>query len=54
MRDRIKVTATASKEQTEQTARASEKIQKYLEGMEVKKIIIVPARIVNFIVAPQK
>ena len=54
VRDRVKVTATASKEETEQTARASEKIQKYLEGMDVKKVIIVPARIVNFIVAPKK
>ena len=54
VRDRIKVTATSSKEEMEQTARQSGKIQKYLEGMEVKKVIIVPARIVNFIVAPKK
>jgi len=54
VRDRIRIPATASKEETEQTARASEKIQKYLDGCEVKKVIIVPARIVNFIAVPKK
>ncbi len=54
VRDRIRTAATASKEETEQTARASEKIQKYLNGCEIKKIIIVPGRIVNFIAIPKK
>ncbi|MBO7238582.1 MAG: leucine--tRNA ligase [Elusimicrobiaceae bacterium] len=54
VRDRIKIVATASKEETEQAARASEKIQKYLEGTEIKKVIIVPGRIVNFIAVPKK
>ena len=54
VRDRIKVVATASKEETEQAARSSEKIQKYLQGTEIKKVIIVPGRIVNFIAAAKK
>ena len=54
VRDRIRTAATASKEETEQTARASEKIQKYLNGCEITKIIIVPGRIVNFIAIPKK
>jgi len=54
VRDRIKLPAAASKEETEKAARASEKIQKYLNGCEIKKIIIVPARIVNFIAVPKK
>ena len=54
VRDRIRIVATASKEETEQAARNSEKIKKYLEGTEIKKIIIVPGRIVNFIAVPKK
>lgn len=54
VRDRIKIIATASKEETEQAARASEKVQKYLQGTEIKKVIIVPGRIVNFIAVPKK
>ena len=54
VRDRIKIVATASKEETETTARNSEKIKKYLDGTEIKKVIIVPGRIVNFIAVPKK
>ena len=54
VRDRIRIVATASKEETEATARNSEKIKKYLEGTEIKKVIIVPGRIVNFIAVPKK
>lgn len=54
VRDRIKITANASKEEMEKAALASEKIQKNLQGMEIKKIIAVPARIVSIIAAPKK
>ena len=54
VRDRIKIVASASKKEMEEAALASEKIKKNLEGMEVKKIIAVPARIVSIIAAPKK
>ena len=54
VRDRIKVIATASKEEMEKAALASEKVQKYLDGCEIKKIIVVPARIISIIAAPKK
>lgn len=54
VRDRIKVIATAGKEEMEKAALASEKVQKYLDGCEIKKIIVVPARIISIIAAPKK
>ena len=54
VRDRIKIVASASKKEMEEAALASEKIKKNLEGMEIKKIIAVPARIVSIIAAPKK
>ncbi len=54
VRDRIKIVASASKDEMEKAALSSEKIKKNLEGMEVKKIIVVPARIVSIIAAPKK
>lgn len=40
-----------SKEEIEKTVLAQEKVQKYLEGKQIKKIIIVPKKIVNLVVA---
>ena len=54
VRDRIKVVATAGKEEMEKAALASEKVQKYLESCEIKKIIVVPARIISIIAVPKK
>ena len=54
VRDRIKISASASKEEMEKAALASEKIQRNLQGMEIKKIIVVPARIISLIAAPKK
>ena len=53
VRDRIKIAPKASKEEIEKTAMASDKIQKYLETSEIKKVIVVPGRIINIIVAPK-
>ncbi|MDB9313930.1 leucine--tRNA ligase [Spirulina sp. CS-785/01] len=49
-RDLIAVPASASKEELEQLARQSEKIQPYLEGKTIKKVIVVPKKLVNFVV----
>ena len=51
LRDRIVVPADATQQQIESAALAAEKIKPLLEGKSVKKIIIVPKKLVN-IVAP--
>jgi leucyl-tRNA synthetase len=38
-----------SKEELERLARASEKVQRALEGAEMKKVIVVPDRLVNLV-----
>ncbi|MCS6812402.1 MAG: leucine--tRNA ligase [Cyanobacteria bacterium] len=48
-RGTIQVPATATKEELEQYARESEVGQKYLEGKDVKKTIVVPGKLVNFV-----
>jgi leucyl-tRNA synthetase len=50
LRDVIKVGATASQQEIEQTALQAEKVKPFLEGKTVKKIIIVPRRLVNIVV----
>lgn len=52
-RDLIQVPASATKAELEAYARNSAKIQPYLEGQVVKKVIVVPGKLVNFVVAPQ-
>lgn len=47
LRDRIQVSADANNDEVEAAALASEKIKPFLEGKTVKKIIIVPKKVVN-------
>jgi leucyl-tRNA synthetase len=47
----IQVPAGASKQELEEFARNSEAAQRYLEGEEVKKTIVVPGKLVNFVLA---
>jgi len=49
-RGTIPVPANASREQLETYARESDAAQRYLEGKEVKKVIVVPGKLVNFVV----
>ncbi len=51
-RDLIQVPTSATKAELEAYARSSAKIQPYLEGQVVKKVIVVPGKLVNFVVAP--
>jgi len=46
----IQVSAQASKDELEQIARESELAQKFIAGKEVKKVIVVPGKLVNFVV----
>ena len=47
LRDVIKVPATATSPEIEAAALASEKVQQALEGKTIKKVIVVPKKIVN-------
>jgi leucyl-tRNA synthetase len=50
-RGTIQVPAQADKQALEQYARDSEVAQRYMEGKEIKKVIVVPGKLVNFVVA---
>ena len=51
LRDVLKVAAEASREELEAAALASEKVKPYIEGKTIKKIIVVPKKLVNIAVA---
>jgi leucyl-tRNA synthetase len=46
----IQVPAQTDKAQLEKFARESEVVQRHLEGKEIKKVIVVPGKLVNFVV----
>jgi leucyl-tRNA synthetase len=50
LRDVIKVAATAEKSEIEAAALRSEKAQQFIAGKTVKKVIIVPGKLVNLVV----
>ncbi|MGH7990393.1 MAG: leucine--tRNA ligase, partial [Limisphaerales bacterium] len=50
LRDVIKVSATADNATIEALAKASEKVQQFIAGKTIKKVIVVPKRLVNLIV----
>lgn len=51
LRDRIQVSASAEKSMIETQAQASESVQRHIEGKTVRKIIVVPGRLVNIVVS---
>ncbi len=50
VRDRVEVAADAPREYLEALARGSENVQRFLDGHEVVKVIVVPGKLVNFVV----
>ena len=50
VRDKIMVALTISQPAAEDLATKSEKIKNYLAGKEIKKIIFVPGRLINFVI----
>jgi leucyl-tRNA synthetase len=50
LRARVSVPAEASKEQIEAAARADERVAAALEGKTVRKVIVVPGKLINFVV----
>jgi leucyl-tRNA synthetase len=49
LRDVIKVSASASQADLEAAARASEKVKPFLEGKTIKKVIVLPKKLVNIV-----
>jgi len=49
-RDAIQIPSDATKEEIEKIALASENVQKWIEGKQVRKVIVVPGRMVNIVV----
>ena len=50
LRDRLQVAADAEQKTIEQLAQDSESVQRHIEGKTVRKIIVVPGRLVNIVV----
>jgi leucyl-tRNA synthetase len=50
LRSKITVAADADKSQLESAARADEKVRDLLNGKQVVKVIVVPGRLVNFVI----
>ena len=50
LRDTITVAKGSSEEHLEELALASEKVQRSLDGAEIKKVIVVPDRLVNIVI----
>jgi len=50
LRDRVQAPADASREALEQMARERPRIEAHLDGHEIVKVIVVPAKLVNFVV----
>lgn len=54
VRERLVVSRNAAREEIEQKALALAKVQAYLKELEVKKVIVVPGRMVSIVAAPKK
>jgi leucyl-tRNA synthetase len=50
VRDRVEVSADASDEELVAQARASARVQAFLDGKEIRKEIVVPGKLVNLVV----
>jgi leucyl-tRNA synthetase len=50
LRDRVQAPSTATREQLEELARARPNVQAHIDGHEVTKVIVVPSKLVNFVV----
>jgi leucyl-tRNA synthetase len=51
LRDVIKVSASATQADLEAAARASEKVKPFLEGKTIRKVIVLPKKLVNIVAA---
>ena len=51
LRSKISVAADANKETIEALALADESVQRFIDGNEIRKVIVVPGRLINIVVA---
>lgn len=51
LRAKINVAADADKDQVEQAAMAEDNVKKFVDGKEIRKVIVVPGRLINIVVA---
>lgn len=51
LRDKITVNKDATREEIESAARSSPKIAEWTSGKEIKRVIVVPGKLVNIVVA---
>ena len=49
VRDNLQVSRNATKQQLEKAAMESEKVRKWIEGKQVKRVVVVPGRLVNIV-----
>ena len=50
LRNRLQLPVDAPKEQIEESALADERVQRFIEGKEIRKVIYVPNRLINIVV----
>jgi len=50
LRGKVSVPAAANKQQVEEIAMQDENVQRHIEGKDVKKVIVVPGRLINMVV----
>lgn len=50
LRDKIKIKSDLSEEEIKNFAQKQEKIKKYLSGKEIKKVIFIPKKLINFVI----
>jgi leucyl-tRNA synthetase len=50
LRERLSAAATATREELEAMARQAPKVQAHVDGKEVVKVVVVPGKLVNFVV----
>ena len=49
VKDRLEMNAGTNREEAEQLALAAPKVQSHLEGSQVRKVIVVPKRLVDIV-----
>ena len=49
LRAKLDIAATASKEEVEVLAKSDENVQRFLDGVTIRKIIVVPNKLVNIV-----
>ena len=50
VRDRIEAAASLSEDELMELAKGSEKVQAHLDGKEIRQAVVVPRKLVNFVV----